>query len=403
MRFWNVLVVMVFALGLVLGGCKGKDEGKKEEAKKEAKKAEAKKEEPKADEKKEEPKADEKKEEPKADEKKDEAKADEKKDEAKADEKKEEPKADEKKEAVVASTGSLGAKETVELAIKSVQSKDITPIIGLIPPKYIADIEGITHAFANAMDKELFDKFVGLLDKTFKIAVAQKDALAQMAAGFGVPVQADDVKKAIDATAEVWGMLKAAGLTDLEKLKTFKLGAFVQADLPKITDKFWALADGSQKAQVDAALAVLGTAKVEVLETEKKEKWGEVVKLEVNVAGEKEKFKMVQVEGKWVPKDMAEEWDEGMLEAHKGIKEMAEELPKAKAEAMAQLAQFETVLDQVEKSGDLSALQGLGAMMGMPGAGMAPPPVPDVAPAVDGGAAAPEAKKEEAPKVEEKN
>ena len=393
MRFWNVMVVMVFALGLVLGGCKGKEEGKKEEAKKEVKKAEGKKEEPKVEE---------KKEEPKVEEKKDEAAAAEKKDEAAAAEKKEEPKVEEKKEAVTAPAGNLGAKETVELAIKAVQSKDITPIIGLIPAKYIGDIEGVTHAFANAMDKELFDKFVALLDKTFKIAVAQKDALAQMAAGFGVPVQADDVKKAIDATAEVWGMLKAAGLTDLEKLKTFKLDAFVKADLPKITDKFWALADGSQKAQVDAALAVLGTAKVEVLETEKDEKWGEVVKLEVNIAGEKEKFKMVQVDGKWVPKDMAAEWDDGMKEAHEGIKEMAEELPKGKAEAMAQLAQFETVLDQVEKSGDLSALQGLGAMMGMPGAGMAPPPAPEVIPAADDGAAAPVEKKEEVAPVEEK-
>ncbi len=220
MRLNNWLVVLMVALGLAFAGCKAKEEEKKEEAKKE----EAKKEEPKAEEPKaEEPKAEEPKaEEPKAEEPKAEEPAAE---EPKA----EEPKAEEPK-AEVATEG-LGAKETVEAVFKSIQAKNLAPIVGLFPAKYIADIDGLVQDFAKAMDAELWNKGVALLDKTFKVAVAQKDGLAQMAAGMGIPVQADDVKKAIDALAETWAMMKEMGLTDIEKLKTFSLAEFAKAGL----------------------------------------------------------------------------------------------------------------------------------------------------------------------------
>jgi len=354
MRLSKLGVALVLALGLVLVGCKGKDEDKKEEAKAGEKKADEK-------------KADDKK----ADEKKDEPTAEDKKDKAEAVVKKDKPAAD-----TPVATGDLDAKGTVLAALKAAQAKDVKALLALFPPKYVKDIEGVVQDFAKNMDTELFAKAVAIGDKAFAIAAKHKDALAQMVIGFGAPVPADDVKKAIDTTVEVWGMLKGMGLTDLEKLKTFDLAAFAGNDLPKVVDKLWKLAEESpQKAQIMAAMAVLSTAQVEVVETQKDEKWGEIVKLEINIAGEKEIGKLVKVDGKWIPKEMAEEWDEGMKEAHEGIKEMAAELPKVRTEAMAQMVQVETMLDQVEKSGDLSALAALGGMMGMPGGGMAPPKI----------------------------
>jgi hypothetical protein len=365
MRLRNLFVVLVVALGLCMVGCKAKEEGKKEEAKKEEAKKEEKKEEPKAEEAKaEEPAAEEAKaEEPAAEEAKAEEPAAE---EAKA----EEPAAEEAKAeepAAAPSADNLDAKGTVEFVFKAVQSKKLAPVAALFPAKYLADVDGLVQDFAKAMDAELWTKTVVLLDKTFKVAVAQKDGLAQMVAGMGMPVKTDDVKKAIEVLAETWGMLKAMGLTDLEKLKTFSLAEFAGAGLPKVIDKLWAFADETQKAQMQAGMAVLATAQVKVLETTQDEKWGEVVELEISIAGEGEKGKMVKVDGKWVPLEMAEEWDDGIKEAKAGIAEMATELPKSKAEIIGVLAQVEATVDQVEKSGDLSALQQLGGMMmGMP-------------------------------------
>ena len=371
MSFRNLMVVLVVALGLVFAGCKG-EEGKKEEAKKTEKKAEEGKK-PADEAKKVEPAKEEgKTAEPKAEEGKVEPKADEPKDEPKAEEPKDEPKAE-------APAGDLDAKGTVEAVFKALQAKDLVSVVNLMPAKYMTDIDGIVQEFGKTMDKEMWDKSIAVMDKVVKVGVAQKAGLAEMIAGMGIPAKKEDLEKAVDAIAEIWALLKETGITDLEKLKTFSTSEFAKAALPKITEKIWAFADGTQKAQVQAAMAVLTTAQVKVLETTKNEKFGEVVEVEINIAGEAEKGKMVKVDGKWIPQEMAEEWDEAMAEAKKGLLEMAAELPKSKAEAMAGLAQVETALDQVEKTGDLTSLQALGGMMmGMPGPG-APLSVDDAA------------------------
>mgnify|MGYP006971716038 CR=1 FL=1 len=397
MRLRNLFVVLVVALGLCMVGCKAKEEGKKEEAKKEEAKKVEKAEEPKA----EEPKT----EEPKAEEPAAEEPATE---EPKAEEPKTEEPAAEEPAAEAPSADNLGAQETVEFVFKAVQNKKLASIAGLFPAKYLADVDGIVQDFAKAMDVELWTKSVALLDKTFKVAVAQKEGLAQMVAAMGMPVKSDDVQKAIEVLAETWGMLKEMGLTDLDKLKTFSLAGFAGADLPKLVDKLWAFADETQKAQMQAGMAVLATAQVKVLETTQDEKWGEVVEVEISIAGEGEKGKMIKVDGKWVPLEMAEDWDNAINEAKEGIAQMATELPKAKPEIMGVLAQVEATVDQVEKSGDLSALQQLGGMMmGMPSDAMeekleeAPPT--DVAPAAEEAPAAAEEAPaaEAAPAVEE--
>jgi hypothetical protein len=213
------------------------------------------------------------------------------------------------------------------------------------------------------MDAEVWSKSVALLEKTFKVATVQRDGLAEMVAGLGMPMQTEDVKKAIDVLAETWAMLKELGVTDLEKLKTFSVARFAAAGLPQIVAKLWAFADETQRAQLEAGMAVLATANVKVTGTEVDEKWGEVVELEVSIAGEGEKGKMVKVDGKWVPLEMAEDWDDAMREARAGIAEMSTELPKAKTEILGVLAQVEATVDQVEKSGDLAPLMQLGAMM----------------------------------------
>ena len=276
-------------------------------------------------------------------------------------EKKKEParakKAEERREEPA--PGLLGPKETIETALKAIQAKDITPIFGLLPPSYAADLEHLVHEFAKAMDKEIFDKIVALTDRVSAILVKQKGEVVKVVAGFGLPAEEEDIKKAIDAAADAWVMLKKMGFTDLEKLKTFSLEKFAREDAQKLVEKAFALADSVQKTQVDMALAVLSGVRVEVLETTKDDKWGDVVKM--SVVGEAEEFKMVKVDGKWVPTEMAEEWDGAMQKAMKGVKEMGVELPNAKTEILAQFTVIETMVDQIEKTGDLStALQALG-------------------------------------------
>lgn len=374
MSLRNWFVVLMVASGLAFSGCKGSQEQKEEPKKEEAKKAEpAKVEEKKAEEKAAAPAVEEKKEAPAPE-------------QPAVEEKKEEAPAPPATEDKPAPTGGVGAKETVEAALAAVKAKNISAIADMIPPSYVTDIEGLVQQFGKSMDKELFDKFVALADRVITVAVKQKDKLAEMVGQMGLPVPADNVKKAVDGLAEVWGVLKDLGLTDLEKLQTFSLSTFSKEQLPKLTEKLFSLADAAQQGEIDKQLAKLDTAKVELKTVMKDEKWGEIAQVAVTIDGNTDEDEMVQVEGKWVPRELAEEWQEGMEEARKGLNEMATELPKQKEAILAQLAQIEPMLAHVEETGDLSALQQFGAMMMMGGAPapMEAPPVPEAAPAGEG-------------------
>ncbi|MBM4356337.1 MAG: hypothetical protein FJ109_21520, partial [Deltaproteobacteria bacterium] len=254
-----------------------------------------------------------------------------------------------------------GAREAVETAFKALTAKDVSPLFGLLPDSYVADIDDVVQTFARGMDKELWNKVMNLLDRSIALLARNKTAFAGMLLEFGVPVSAEDVGRALDATVEAWDLLEKAGITDLERLKSFSTRRFAADTLPKVAALVFKLADNTQqKAQVDAALAILAAATVKAESSgERDEKFGEIVTVAVNITGDEESEVFVQVDGKWVPLGLARDWDEGMAEARKAIAEMTTELPTAAPAAMAQLAQIETVLAQMEQTGDLSLLRSM--------------------------------------------
>jgi len=259
---------------------------------------------------------------------------------------------------------SLGPKETIDTAIKAIQDKKIEAIVDLFPESYLKDLEKVVRNFSEAMDKEVFDKFVVILDKAVRVCVKHKGKLVQMVAQFGIPASEDDLGRAVVAVDSIWSELKDGGLTELHNLKRFSIKDFGTGELPKLTDKLFALADSStQKAQIDMTLALLSSVETRIAYGPIDEKWGQVVHLTMTMEGEEEKGDMVKVDDKWVPLEMAQEWDNAMREVQNGLDDMARELPKIKPELMAQLEQVETLLDQAERTGDLSVLMmALGAM-----------------------------------------
>lgn len=336
MKIRNLLLVVVVGLGLAFAGCKSeKDEVKKDEKKTEEKKAdEAKAVEPKA----EEPKAEEPKaEEPKA----------------------EEPKAEEPKAEEVKAEAN-GPKETAEAFIAAIKDKKFGTLSSFMPARYLADTDKLVRAFGEAMDKEVWDKAVSVTDRIMKVAKEKKEALIQFAVTMGAPLPSEDLGKIIDGLVTTWDMLKTLGLTDLENIKTFDTAKFAAESYGKIADQIWSMVEQtSAKAMIEPQMAVLETAKVELVSME-----GEKAELSITVGGETEKVTLVLVDGKWLPEDMVKEWDKGIEEGLKGIGEMKEELAKAKTEILAGIAQVEEVVGQVEKTGDLTAALAAIASMG---------------------------------------
>lgn len=359
MKIRNLLLVVVVGLGLALAGCKSdKEQVKTDEKKTEEKKAdEAKTDQPVAD-------------------------------EAKAEEPKAvEPKAEETK------AEAMGPKETVESFIAAVKDKKFGTLATYLPARYLTDADKLIRAFGEAMDKELWDKGVTVTDRVMKIAKDKKEALIQFAVTMGAPLPADDLGKIVDGLVATWEMLKAVGLTDLEGLKTFDTAKFAAESYGKIADQLWGMIEQtSAKAMIEPQMAVLETAKVELLSIE-----GEKAELQITVGNESDKVTLVLVDGKWVPEDMVKDWDKGIEEGLKGVAEMKEELAKSKTEILAGIAQVEEVVGQVEKTGDLTAALAAIASMGGGGREMEEETQPATEEGTEGGEATADEAGEEQP------
>ena len=107
-----------------------------------------------------------------------------------------------------------------------------------------------------------------------------------------------------------------------------------------------------------------------------------VATVKISTEGEKDETeKFVEVEGKWIPKDMAREWKEGIAEAKKGLEEMGkkENAEQVKMQAMGMMGMVEGMLNGFKQANDQKSfdmqIQQIGAMMGpmmMGGAGGPP-------------------------------
>jgi hypothetical protein len=360
MKLSRLVLVFVVGLAFTMSGCKPKDAEKKADEKKAEEKTEAKAEEKAAP-------AEAPAEAPAAP----------------------PPPAEEAPAAVPA--GDMSAFQTAVAALDLLKAKNVAGFATFLPPKYLSDIDGLVRAFAEAMDKELWDKTIALTDRIMKIAANKKDALVQLIVGMGMaPVSPEDLGKVIDGLVTTWTLMKELGLADLETLKTFDAAKFAAESLPKLSEKMLAIIDQTPaKAEMEAELKRLETVEITLVGTEDDKET-----LEFGMTGEEEKEKVtfVKVEGKWLPEDMVKEWDEAIKGGMEAIAEMKEALPAAKAEILPMFAQVEEVVTKIEETGDLTAAFAALAMMG--GGGMEK----EEAPAED--APAEEAPAEEAPAEE---
>ncbi len=237
-----------------------------------------------------------------------------------------------------------------------------------LPPSYQKDVNDVIASFAAACDPDLYKQSFGIGQKLVKVLQTKKDLIIThpMLAQTGVNTQ--QLAQNWEAVINIIAPLLNSELSDLSTVKTLDVEKFLSVTGAEVMKNGQALAalDPNPDKKAPGFKAQLLGLKATQTKTE-----GDTVFVKIEPPGEPAKEeRFVKVENRWIPKDMASEWKQGIAKAKAALEKAAGQKTQNKDLMVSQLKTLDGVLDQMlaaktaaEFNNSLTAAAG--AVMGM--------------------------------------
>ena len=312
-----------------------------------------------------------------------------------------------------------GPESFVTTPLKALEEKNPKLIWDMLPASYQKDLNGLVQTFANEMDAELWDAGAGLLGGIGELLRTKKDLIAGMLSEMDEAgeIPLSEITSGLEMAGTLLDKLAKSDLGSLNKLRTVDLG--------NVADTFgrdmMKLIEDSAKAAGEAdpfGLETLRSIKVEVVSEDDSNAtikvsglpeafdFGSLTELpgglppglpglpdldELPFADftdfENGELEVVKVEGKWVPKELADGWEDGISAAKVGMGAVGEMADEDKQMALGIIKGINGGLATIRKAKTKEQFQmalmqaTMGAMMGAGGGDFGEFPEPDVSPA----------------------
>lgn len=230
-----------------------------------------------------------------------------------------------------------------------------------MPASYQSDAQGLVHIAAEKMDPEVYDRAMATVKKAAKVMKDQKQYFLGSPMFAGNP-DAAEMDKNWDVIVGMLNTVATSEISTLDGLKKMDVRKFLAGDGKKVMAGLEALPNNP--------LGELAEAKAEITETMDN---GDVM-LQVTMAdGSKESDQFTQVEGRWIPKDIAEGWADEIAEAKAGMETITpEDIARQKEQAMPMLDMIDEALEKLAAAESQQefdqAFQQVGMMIMMLGA-----------------------------------
>lgn len=250
------------------------------------------------------------------------------------------------------------ADDTPDAAARAVQANleagNIRAVWDALPSSYQRDIDGLIHTFAANMDADVWRAGTGLFRKVVRVLKEKKEFLLNQPLLAQGPVEASAMADNWEALVTVLETLATSDLADLEKLKTLDLGAFLDGTGKQLAEQLAALAKAAEDKPLELTefpgmpveampLAGIASAKFSTVQIQ-----GDSATLRIENADSTEDQEVVRVDGKWLPKEMVDQWSEQMEAARTALTTtMPESLKKNKMQIVAPMQMIQAVLDQL--------------------------------------------------------
>jgi len=221
-----------------------------------------------------------------------------------------------------------------------------------MPASYQKDVNEIISIFASKMDAEIYDKGTALLSKVLGILKTKRAFLLENPM-LGMMIQdKEKVEENWDAAVDLLSTLINSDLKTLDSLKKMDVGRFLNTTGSEMMNQMKDISKMMPKDDFNKeVLATMKQVKVEVLSSTDDTAEVKIILPPETSASTPipETVKLVKVEGKWIPDELARDWKQNMAEAKSQLeKETGDEMAKNKPEILGMLAMVDGVLDQLE-------------------------------------------------------
>lgn len=260
---------------------------------------------------------------------------------------------------------------TVRAVAQALSEQHPEVIWQALPPTYQKDITEITHTFASRMDPTVWNAAFDLGRKTVRIMRDKKDIILSSSMLENAGDKREDIAGGWDTMVGALDSFFESDITRLETLKAIDWERY----LSTTGRELMALAAERSKAAGDDSyqreLAKLTDTKIEVLSRD-----GDQATLRLSAPDEEpEEVQLTRVEGRWVPTEMAQDWDQNMAEAKAKLASLTdEEIQQGSMQAMMVIGMVDGMLTQLESVQTAEELEAAieGALGPMLGAFMQP-------------------------------
>ncbi|MCC5849164.1 MAG: hypothetical protein JJU29_13845 [Verrucomicrobia bacterium] len=229
----------------------------------------------------------------------------------------------------------------------AIESNDPVAVWNFLPGSYQADVNGLLNEFAEKMDAQLWNAGTGTFKKVEEVLRTKKDLILTSPMLEQVPGK-EEIEANYGHLVNILGILAKSDLMDLEKMKSADLGRILSTTGKQLIAE-------AEKMDVEAAKDIGGIADFRDMQSEMTNMKAELISEEgdeavVRITGDgdhDDEVEFVRVEGKWIPKDLAEEWPQMIADAREGLQEIGQLSPQEKQQVMMGINMVNGVLDQM--------------------------------------------------------
>jgi hypothetical protein len=242
----------------------------------------------------------------------------------------------------------LGPDESILAMLNGVNNQEMEAVWNFLPASYQQDVNSIAHDFASKMDPEMYNGTFETGQRLAKILKDKKEYILKNQMLQNLPVPPEKVSEFWDPTTNIISALVNSDLSSLDKLKSFDGGKFLSTTGNQLAKNLVAISDLIPQKDEEASFSEkLKQTKVTVVTSA-----GDTATIKIEAPGEEPKEEqMVKVEGKWIPKNLADNWQTKMDDVRKQLAELTpEKVTAQKEQTLAGLKQVNETLAKLESA-----------------------------------------------------
>lgn len=240
------------------------------------------------------------------------------------------------------------AAQAVLTALEHVRTGKLEQAYDFLPPTFQQDVDGLVHEAAGKMDPDLWEALFRVADKGVQVLREQREAILALLSQQPQPGPSANQEAQLEQLRQNW-----MGLVDaLELLVRSELGDLEK--LRKVNVRRWVATTGNPVyAKLQSLAASSGTNPLDQLKETTAELVSEdgdqaVVELSGPQQPAPQTTAFVKIDGRWVPKSLADNWQTSLDQAREQLRQITpEQIAAQKERVLKSLTAVEATLDQM--------------------------------------------------------